>query len=81
MNSNRYWYFHASHEDGKRKSIAAEHLRDGWYVLSCAKSLQWYLTLCDPMDCSLPGSSAQVDSPDKNTGVGCHTLPTWMVSP
>ena len=23
----------------------------------CAKSLQWYLTLCDAMGCSLPGSS------------------------
>ena len=30
------------------------------------------LTLCDPMDCSPPGSSVQVDSPSKNTGVGCH---------
>ena len=28
-------------------------------------------TLCDPMDCSLPGSSAHVDSPGKNNGVGC----------
>ena len=26
--------------------------------------------LCNPMDCSLPGSS----SPGKNTGVGCHAL-------
>ena len=26
------------------------------------------LTLCDPMDCSLPGSSVW-NSPDKNTGV------------
>ena len=33
-----------------------------------------YLTLCDPMDCSPPGSSVHGDSPDKNTGVGCHTL-------
>ena len=23
----------------------------------CAKLLQWCPTLCDPMDCSLPGSS------------------------
>ena len=28
--------------------------------------------LCDPMDCSPPGSSILGDSPDKNTGVGCH---------
>ena len=32
------------------------------------------LTLCDPMDCSLPGSSVLGDSPGKNTGVGCHAL-------
>ena len=32
------------------------------------------LTLCDPMDCSPPGSSVHWDSPDKNNGVGCHTL-------
>ena len=31
-------------------------------------------TLCDPMDCSLPGSSVQGDSPGKNTGVGCCAL-------
>ena len=31
-------------------------------------------TFCDPMDCSPPGSSVHGDSPDKNTGVGCHVL-------
>ena len=31
-------------------------------------------TLCDPMDCTLPGSSVHGDSPSKNTGVGCHAL-------
>ena len=31
-------------------------------------------TLCDPMDCSPPGSSVPGDSPGKNTGVGCHVL-------
>ena len=30
------------------------------------------LTLCDPMDCGPPSSSVHLDSPDKNTGVGCH---------
>ena len=39
-----------------------------------AKLLQSCPTLCDPMDCSPPGSSAQWDSPGKNTGVGCHAL-------
>ena len=31
-------------------------------------------TFCDPMGCSPPGSSIYRDSPDKNTGVSCHTL-------
>ena len=30
-------------------------------------------TLCDPMDCSPPGSLS-MDSPGKITGVGCHSL-------
>ena len=32
------------------------------------------LTLCDPMDCSPPGSSVHGDSPSKDTGVGCHAF-------
>ena len=31
-------------------------------------------TLCDPRNCSPPGSSVHGDSPGKNTGVGCHAL-------
>ena len=40
----------------------------------CANSLQSCRTLCNPMCCSLPGSSVHRDSPGKNTGVGCHAL-------
>ena len=29
------------------------------------------VTLCNPVDCGLPGSSVHGDSPGKNTGVGC----------
>ena len=29
------------------------------YVCACAKSLQLCSTLCDPMDCNLPGSSVR----------------------
>ena len=36
--------------------------------------VQLCLTLCDPMDCSLPGSSVHGDSPGKTTGVGCHAF-------
>ena len=38
------------------------------------KSLQLCLTLCDPMNCSPPGSSVHGDSLGKNTGVGCPFL-------
>ena len=31
-------------------------------------------TLCEPMDCSLPGSSENGDFPSKHTRVGCHAL-------
>ena len=31
-------------------------------------------TLCNPTDCSPPGSSAHGDSPGKNIGVGCRAL-------
>ena len=31
-------------------------------------------SLCDPMDCSPPGSSVHGDSPGKTTGVDCHAL-------
>ena len=31
-------------------------------------------TLCNPMDCSPPGSSVHWDSPGKNSGMGCHAF-------
>ena len=40
-----------------------------------AQSIQSCLTLCDPTDCCPPGSSVHgMDSPGKNTEVGCHFL-------
>ena len=47
-----------------------EHI--AWHVLCLVA--QSCLTLCNPMDCSLPGSTVHGDSPRKNTGVGCHAL-------
>ena len=41
-------------------------------AVAAAKSLQSCLTLCDPIDCSPPGSPIPGDSPGKNTGVGRH---------
>ena len=43
-----------------------------WQGLCCAQSCP---TLCDPMDCSPPGSSVHgIFFSGKNTGVGCHFL-------
>ena len=35
-------------------------------------------SLCDLMDCNLPGSSVHGVSLGKNTGVGCHVLLQWI---
>ena len=64
------------------ESLATPALTGGLFTTSAtwealkvysAKSLS-RVQLCDPVDCSLPGSSVHGDSPHKNTGVGCHTL-------
>ena len=34
--------------------------------------------LCEPMDCSLPGSSVHGDSPGKNNGVGCNAIVSFF---
>ena len=43
------------------------------YVVLCLV-VQLCPTLCDPVDCSPPGSSIHGDPPGKNTGVGGHAL-------
>ena len=55
------------------------------YIDACMRA-QSCLTLCDPMDCS-PQAPLSMDSPGKNTGVGCHALlqeifptPGWNLS-
>ena len=48
--------------------------REVYASLCDAKSFLSCPTLCDPLDCSLPGSSVHGDSPGKNPGVGYHFL-------
>ena len=53
--------------------IFQEHM----YLCPCAALglvAQSCPTLCDPVDCSPPGSSVHGDSPGKNTAVGGHAL-------
>ena len=50
------------------------HLYSAVFLWVSVLSRSVVLTLCKPMDCSLPGSSVHGDSPGKNTGVDCHAL-------
>ena len=62
-----------------------------FYIHCTCVGAQSCPTLCDPRDCSPPGSSVRGIFPGKNTGVGCHFLlhgtfppgiePTSPVSP
>ena len=48
-----------------------------WFLLIISLKVlvpQSCLNLCDPMDCSPPGSSVHGGSLGKNTGVGCQAL-------
>ena len=53
------------------------HISQAWLNAACtvcAKSLQLCPSLCDSMDYRPLGFSVHGNSPDKNTGVGCHAL-------
>ena len=55
-------------EQCQRKAVAKSR-----NISSCSAVLSHSCpTLCNPMDCSLPGSSNCGDSTGKKTGVGCH---------
>ena len=75
-------------KSGGQLLIAPErmkHLGQRGMMLSCgfvwwcksereSEVAQLCLTLCNPMDCSQPGSAVYGDSSGKNTGKGCHAL-------
>ena len=57
-----------SHSD--IKEVPQSLLRSLKCLFACLVA-QGCPTLCNPMDCSPPGSSVHADSPGKNSGVGC----------
>ena len=60
---------------GKSAGVGCHFLLQCMKVKSESEVAQSCLTLSDPMDCSLPGSSLRPwDLPGKSTGVGCHCL-------
>ena len=59
-------------EDNKEHTHTYSDLQ--WDCAVLCLVVQLFLTLCNPMDCSPPGSSVHGDSPGKNTEVGFHAL-------
>ena len=59
---------------GKNTGVGCHFLLQCIKVKSESEVTQSCLTLSDPMDCSLPGSSEHGIFPGKSTGVGCHCL-------
>ena len=64
------WVMREAHSYAKVKQINKENP----YILTSQFSsvTQSCPTLCDPLDCSPPGSSVHGGSPGMNAGVGCH---------
>ena len=58
---------------GKNTGVGCHFLLQCMKVKSESEDAQLYPTLRDPIDCSLPGSSAW-DFPGKSTGAGYHCL-------
>ena len=58
-------------------SMVVTHLRENWILkksIKISEVAQLCLTLCNPLDCSPPGSSIHGILPGKSTIVGCHFL-------
>ena len=64
---------------GKNTGVGCHFLLQCMKVKSESEVAQSCLTLSDPMDCSLPGSSIHGIFPGKSTGVGCHCLLRIMI--
>ena len=63
------FYIYGHHID-----MSCVWLLSTWHVPVLYLVSQSCPTLCNPMDCSPPGSSVHGESPGKNTGMGCHAL-------
>ena len=70
--SNTFFFFSVIRKCFSLSRILNRNLMFGKDACVHAKRLHSCPTLCNPMDCSPPGSSVHGDSLDKNTGVGCH---------
>ena len=75
--NKNYWWVLISHRSGENifdKSLFQNTCTFKLQNVCVCIIAQLWLTLCRPVDCSPPGSSAHWNSPGKNTGVGCHAV-------
>ena len=69
-----FMLLHPWDSPGKNTGMGFHFLLQCMKVESKSEVTQSGLTLSDPMDCSLPGSSIHGIFPGNSTGVGCHCL-------
>ena len=78
FNAKLLWWWFLKSSPGPVISAPAENLLEmhcGPETCVCVCLVaQSCPTLCDLMDCSLPGSSVHGDSPGKNTGMRCYAF-------
>ena len=63
-----------SHKAFQKPFLKAYHIDCASCVYVLCLVAHLCLTLCNPMDYRPSGSSVHVDSPGRNTGMGCHFL-------
>ena len=63
---------HPWESPGKNTGVGCHFLLQSMKVKSKSEVTQSCLNLCNPMGCSLPGSSVHGIFPGKSTGVDCH---------
>ena len=66
---------------GKNTGVGCHFLLQCMKVKSESEAAQSCSILCDPMDCSLPGSSVHGIFQARVLGVGCHCLLRWESYP
>ena len=68
--------YHLGNSRDFRSSVLEKEMKIKYILLQIVMCLvaQSCPILCDPMDCSPPGSSVHGDSLGKNIGMGCHAV-------
>ena len=74
FNSDDHYIYYCGQESLRRNGVALIVNKRVQNAVEWSEVTQSCPTLCNPMDCSIPGSSVHGIFPGKGTGVGCHFL-------